>query len=595
MLKKLSNVFSLFWYCAKTCYFVSKIYTIFRFFLGFVSSFENFAITIFTSLIINELTKKGCGLSPKLLIYLFGIFAVYGLEGIISQISVYLEEVFQQKLEVHLKEKIINKSITMEIAQFDNPEYYDDFEVSVESYAYINLIMQSVVNLFSSAIALFVAFIIVVRYNWIIGCVLIATLIPYAIFDNEFVDKVFNVQKDSAIYGRKANYFFHLATSKEHALEIRLFSIADYLINKFNLYSEKLINEKRKIRKKIIVVLEICENIPQCMIIFFSLLVVLDILQGKESVGAFSLYIGMFMELKSQMIFFVATISDLRECIVHIEFFRNFIESKPDEKKWGNMPIERIEKIEFQNVYFTYPNSHKATLKNISFLVKEGETIGIVGLNGAGKSTLVKLLMRYYEVDKGCILINGKPIQQYDLRKYRSLISACFQSVNAYGFSLRDNILMAKGFAETENDLEITSCIKLCNGNDILEKMPKGLDSYITKYFNEDGMELSGGQYQKLALVRTYYRNSSLLILDEPSAALDPEAEEAIFRTMEGITRKSGGITIFVTHRLGNIKNVSKVLLLEDGEVQGFGTHNILIAESERYRYLYNLQADKFR
>lgn len=595
MASKMLNTCKLIKYCAGICFKVSKVYTVLRFILGFVSTFENFAITVLTSLIINELIYSDRDLSIKLILLLVGLFIIYGAGGVFNQVSVYAEEVFQQNLDVFLKEKIISKSVDMEIAQFDNPEYYDDFEVAVDSYHYINLIMQSVVNMVSAVIALFTAFIIVVKYNWIIGCVLVVTLIPYAIIDNEFVEKKFNVQKDSAIYSRKANYFFHLATARDHALEVRLYNIAGFLIEHFNYFSNKLLYEKRKIRKKIITMLSICENIPQCVIILFAILVVLDILAGKQNVGSFSLYIGMFLELKSQMVFFVATITDLRECLVHIDFFKNFIEHETECEQCGKEPICKIEKIEFKNVSFSYPNSEKLVLENVSFVVNRGETIGIVGLNGAGKSTLIKLLMRYYEVDKGEILINNMPLQQYDLKLYRQLISACFQSVNSYGFSLRDNILMAKGFTEKTRDKDIISSLEICNGGDILNKMPKGLDSFVTKYFDENGMELSGGQYQKLALARTYYRNSPLLILDEPSAALDPEAEEVIFNLTEKIAKENSGITIFVTHRLGNIKNTSKVLLLDEGKVLGFEPHDILITKSKKYNYLYNLQADKFK
>lgn len=582
-------------YCLKICFRVSKSYTLLRFVFGLIGTFENFTITVFTSLIISELTSGVDHLSLRSIVSLVGIFFAYVLFGVFSQISVYEEELFQQKLDIFLKERIIRKSVCMDIVHFDNPSFYDDFEMSIEAYQYINLMVQSVVNLVSAGMALITAFVIVEKYNWIIGVTLIVFLLPYAIFDNEFVDRVFNVKKDSVINERKANYFFHLSTNREHALEIRLYDLAEFIIRKFRFFSKKVLEERKKIKKKIIVVLGICENIPQCLISVFTLFVIIDIINGKESVGAFTLYMGMFIELKEQMIFFVGTITDVKECQVHIDFFRKFVEGFKTKEGKGKKGIDEIQKIEFRHVYFKYPKTEKEILKDVSFVVNKGETIGIVGLNGAGKSTIVKLLMRYYDVDDGEIFVNNHPIIVYDLKKYRSKISACFQSVNAYGFTLRDNILMATGFREKGDDSEILSVLRACGAKDVIERMPDGLDSYITKYFAENGMELSGGQYQKLALARTYYRNSSLLILDEPSAALDPEAEKTIFDLTEMLSQNNNGITIFVTHRLGNVKQVTKVLLLEDGEVIGFEPHEVLIKKSERYRYLYDLQASKFR
>lgn len=283
------------------------------------------------------------------------------------------------------------------------------------------------------------------------------------------------------------------------------------------------------------------------------------------------------------------------ECNVYVKMLIDFLKSKNKIFSKTNIMLDKIDKIEFRNVTFRYNESEKNVLENVSFQIMKNDYVALIGVNGAGKSTIIKLLLRYYEPVSGEIFVNDRPIVDYQISSLRKQFSVCFQNINAYGFSIRENILMAGGFEENQHEeideriQKILDEVGLLNVNGFDRNK---LDTYITKYFDESGIELSGGQYQRLALARSFYRNGSIMVLDEPSAALDPEAEDQAFSIMERASR--GKICLFISHRLANIHNATKIILLEDGKVLGIGTHKEMMEKVERYRKIYLIQANKY-
>ena len=247
--------------------------------------------------------------------------------------------------------------------------------------------------------------------------------------------------------------------------------------------------------------------------------------------------------------------------------------------------------IVFRDVSFRYPEADRPVLEHCSFTIHPGECVGLVGLNGSGKSTIVKLLCRFYDTSDGEILIDGVNIREYQLDKLRALFGTLFQETVAYSFTLRENIALSDLDGIEDAERIGKACIQ-SGVTDFTADWEKGIDENMTRRFAEDGKELSGGQWQRVALARAFFRNSPVILLDEPSAALDPVAEHQIFEDFKQISK--GKSTILISHRLSSIRLADKILVLENGRILEEGGHDALLAKGGRYAYLFGLQASKY-
>ena len=241
--------------------------------------------------------------------------------------------------------------------------------------------------------------------------------------------------------------------------------------------------------------------------------------------------------------------------------------------------------MEFRNVCFSYKDEE--TIKDLSFKISKDEAIALVGHNGAGKTTIIKLLLRLYDPTSGEILLNGTDIREYELRAYRELFATTFQDFKIFGMTVRENVMMGR---HVENEEEVVkSSLRKTGILDKIETLPKGIDTMMTKEFDEDGAVLSGGQHQKLATARTFAKPSPVKIFDEPSSALDPIAEYELFKNI--MKEGKDHTMLFISHRLSSVKNCDRVLLLEGGRLIEEGTHRELIALKGSYYEMYKRQA----
>lgn len=282
-------------------------------------------------------------------------------------------------------------------------------------------------------------------------------------------------------------------------------------------------------------------------------------------------------------------IYDNRLRIANIMGLKSFA---PKIKDDGKDKLDKVTSVEFCHVSFKYPKTEKQVLKDVSFKIKNDEKVAFVGLNGSGKSTLIKLMLRLYEPDKGEILMNGQNIKTYTLESLRSQFSVYFQEMFNYCFSLRDNVMLGD-MGRQADDAETVRCLKQSCGDDILKKAKNGLDTQVMRILDESGMEMSGGQHQKLALARTFYRRHSVLVLDEPSSGLDPKAEHDIFEALE--KESEGHMTIFTSHRLLNTYLADRIIVLEAGKIIEEGTRSELLKNNGRFAELFKYQQEKFQ
>jgi ABC-type multidrug transport system fused ATPase/permease subunit len=288
----------------------------------------------------------------------------------------------------------------------------------------------------------------------------------------------------------------------------------------------------------------------------------------------------------------IFSISNISENKIRIKDFREFNQWKSDVEDTGDLELQTIDSIHFCNVSFTYPGNENPTIKNMSFEIDARERVALVGINGAGKSTIVKLLLKFYDVTEGSILINGIDIKRFTQASLRRFFSVMFQDYANYAFTLRENIAISDIKSPSTADKVIEAC-KKSGVDEIYKDWEKGLNSYIYKEFEMDGKELSGGENQKVALGRTFYRDAEIIILDEPSSSLDPESEYKLFNKMIELCKDKG--VILISHRLSNVILAEKILVIEDGKLIEQGTHSELINKNGRYASLFRYQAERYK
>jgi ABC-type multidrug transport system fused ATPase/permease subunit len=316
-------------------------------------------------------------------------------------------------------------------------------------------------------------------------------------------------------------------------------------------------------------------------------------LSKRLSIGDFTMMSAASSAFSGSLNSIISEILGLQIKCTYAYKFVDFMKSKDFMPASGENHCEDIEKctIEFKNVYFAYPGSGKYVLEDVSLKIKSGEHLSIVGLNGSGKSTFIKLLCRLYPVNKGEILLNGINIQDYDYKEYNNLISVVFQDFKLLPFTLKENIAFKN--AQTIEDRALEPLIKKVGLAKKVEDLKKGLHTHLFKYYEIDGFEPSGGEQQKIAIARALYKNAPIVVLDEPTAALDPMAEYEIYKQFNELV--AGKTAFYISHRLSSCKFCDKIVVFSEGRIKEYGTHQELLKYNQGlYSEMYRTQAQYY-
>jgi len=317
-------------------------------------------------------------------------------------------------------------------------------------------------------------------------------------------------------------------------------------------------------------------------------------IHGSISPGAVVLVIGAFTSVAGTLGNISSTFVSVDQHTTFLDDYFSFLSIDPlvpAPSKPRSIPDAAIEGIEFSHVRFTYPGATEPALNDLSLYIRKGELMALVGENGAGKSTLIKLLLRFYDVQEGSVRIGGIDVKNIEPEELRNRIGVLFQDYAMYELSVRENVAMGRPNG-TPNDVQVIKALQDARSEWLINRMPHGLDSKVGRLF-EGGHDLSGGEWQRLALARIMYRNADIWILDEPTASLDPEAEAAIFAELK--ENLKGRIGIVISHRFSTVRIADRIAVIDDGIVKELGTHNELIVAGKRYAQLFELQASGYR
>jgi len=485
---------------------------------------------------------------------------------------------------------ILKKALSLELTHFENSEFYDKMtnarkEASIRPLSLVNQtfgLVQSALSLITYG-ALLLSFSI-----WAVVGLIIAAM-PAFLAETRFAGEAFRLFSWRAPETRQQNYLETLVAREDFAKEVKLYQIGEMLLARYQDVFHRLYGEDRDLTLRRGFWGYILGLLSTTTFYIAYGWIVLETVAGKISLGEMTMYLTVFRQGQTTFSGALTSIGGMYEDNLYLSNLYEFLEEKvvKPRGKW-TMVVKQGDGVRFENVSFTYPGNNQPALKNISFHLKPGEKLAIVGENGSGKTTLIKLLTRLYNPDSGRILVDGVDLQDWDVDVLRKRIGVIFQNFVRYQFTVGENI--GVGDVDKLEDRELWR-VAADKGMALpfISKLSDGFGTQLGKWF-KTGQELSGGQWQKIALARAFMRsNADILVLDEPTSAIDAQAEYEIFNHFRALTKHQ--IVFLISHRFSTVRMADKILVIEDGEIIEQGNHYSLLEAEGRYARLFALQA----
>lgn len=524
--------------------------------------------------IINEIAK---GKSTIKIICILCIMrlAIEIVEMILGHIAMYVTFIQEKSIQKYIQNSVIKKSTDSDISVFDDRSYYDKLLFMQSNFHTMISTIWCIIDGISAFITLGTIIFIFSKYSIIMCIVIILSSLPYAFVLRKYSIKRYECEMDCLSEQRKSSYWVELATQKEFSEITRLYNLGPKMIDKYNLLWNNVVSREKKIEKNSMHELILFSVVPQVVIAGVAFYITIQILHGGGSIGDYALYTSLSLQILNYTKVVFQTVNNFLENQMILETVEEFEEKTVKNINNGSKMLREIESISFQNVSFKYPYMKKKVLDNISFEINKGEKLVIVGSNGSGKSTITKLLLRFYDVSEGEILINGVNIKEYNLASLRKEFAVYFQNELNFCSSIEDNISLFSDEIDYKcmNDIaehfDLKTIVK--KGNEKL-----GFKQELYKRFEENGIEVSGGENQRIALARTLYQSGTCIVLDEHTSAMDfiymNKANDFIQN------KYKDKIVIIITHKMDEIFENAKLIFVNNG-----GCKNISNEEIEQY------------
>ena len=523
-------------------------------------------------------------------------FAYLFLKRILTRINSMVTNIAGEKVVNHIKMMIITKAKTVDMRSFDRPEFYEKLENANREAGMRPIhILNATFSVISTAISA-VSFIgVLATLSPWAPVVVIITALPSAFAGYYYRHKNFWFMRHHSKERREMNYYSGLMVNKDMAKEIKLLGLGDTFIDKYRSVFKRYYAGVKKIivREGVVqTLIGLFTTVATCGLFIF---VAYNIVFDNGQIGDYSLYTGALSSISGYVTTLLGSTATIYEGTLFInnmiEFMNEPVTVVPSVSE-PRIPKKNVpHRIEFRNVSFRYPGSDHDVISNVNLVMNNGESVVLVGLNGAGKTTLIKLLTRLYDPTEGQILLDGVDLREYDVEKYHDMFGIIFQDFGRYAESAAENIRFGDvGREHTDEDVRIAA--ERGSAAEFIGKLPDGYNTPLTRVFEENGIELSGGQWQKLSVARAFYKESEFLILDEPTASLDPLAEQEVFDRFQELSDNK--ITLFVSHRLSGAVSADKIVVLEYGKVVEIGTHTELMDKRGKYFTLFSTQATRY-
>lgn len=556
------------WKTIKLIFEISKklliLSVLFSIFLGFSPIIS----MILSQELLNSLQLKN---SIKDLLIIFVAYIIFSLfSSIITNISNYIDEKLQMKLGYRLNYIIMQKCGQLSLKHFEDSEIYNQItrlenDVTYRPYQSLKALM----TLISCIISFISAVVILFSWKPMLIIIIILLSVVGLIYYLKIGKEEFDINYEMSGKQREAWYFSYLLTHDLAFKEINLLNIKDYFLKRYWTIKEEIFHKENGINKKKTIFSSVFDVLQELLIAIVVLLAIISAYNGVILIGNVATYIKTVGLIQSNTNTIVSSVYSIYNNNLYMNLLYTFLDIKTENENIGQK-LGEIKSIEFKDVSFSYGNSRNV-LKNISFKINKGDTVAIIGKNGSGKSTLLKLVCSLYNVKKGDILVNGISLNGINKSDYKNKLSVLFQDFVKYEMTLKENIMLGDILKEGKNnDDNILSTLKLAGIDFFDDSSNKNILNYQLGNWFDEGIQLSGGQWQKIALARTYFRKRDIYLLDEPSSALDPDAEINVFNTFYNLAKDSIGL--FITHKVAAARKATKIIVLDNGKVVGYGT-----------------------
>lgn len=515
-------------------------------------------------------------------------------QAAVTQSGTYVSQVLSDRFTLHSNNVLLRQAVQLDLAHYELPEFYDTLSRAQQSgSSYPVRVLSTLTTLIGQAMTLAGLLTLLLSFNPIILGLLMLTSLPAFGVGMQFSGRRFWMLRHQTESGRMAEYLQKVMLSQDFVKEVRLFNLSDYLLNqwhtirlRFNQESQRLAAQQTSARFGISLVANLS---------FYSAYawVVVQTVRGAISVGDLTMYSGAFQQAQNAMQNLLLNLASMYESNLYVSQYFEFLDLKPQVV---NLPSPQVfpnpirSGLTLRHVTFTYPGAAEPTLVDLNLAVKPGESIALVGANGAGKTTLLKLLTRFYDINSGEIAIDGIPLHELNLQDLWRNVGVVFQDFAHYNLSVQDNI----GFGDIQqrdNLIRIEQAAIAAGAHEIITKLDKGYNTILGKTFTNSA-ELSGGQWQKIGLSRAFMTPAQILILDEPTAALDAIAEYDLFQRFRQLTQ--GKMTFLVSHRFSTVRMADRIVVLEHGQIVEVGSHEQLMQRNGLYEKMFRLQASSY-
>lgn len=496
----------------------------------------------------------------------------------------------------HIQEVLLAKSIEVDLEYYENSEYYETFHIAQRQApfrptAIINGLFQSG----RSFILLVTMAALLLSFSWVAASVLAVAVLPAVFVQYRYSRKNYHMQSSVTPKERRAWYHHSLLTSTNYAKDIRLLGLGQLFISRYRDLREQIRKERLSLAFRGSAEEFGSKAIALAVVFGIFSFIAQQAFNGIITIGDMLMYFGAIQQGQSSLNSFLSSLVSLYENNLFLTALYQFLDLKPKVAQPLNplsfpKPIKRG--ICFEHVGFSYPNTNAMVLKDINLEIRPGQIVALVGENGSGKTTLIKLLCRLYDPQEGTIKIDGIDLRNFRTDDLRREISAVLQDYANYHFRARENIWL--GNVDKPEDMDHIVQAAECSGIDeAIKHLAKGYDTFLGRVFEKDGAELSIGEWQKVALARAFFRDSQVIILDEPTSSLDAKAEENVFNRFKQLA--AGKMAIIISHRLSSVTMADRIYYIKEGRVTEQGTHQELMDQGNEYAQLFEIQAKHYR
>jgi ATP-binding cassette, subfamily B, bacterial len=517
------------------------------------------------------------------------------LKETFGQINFYVSLLVRDRCLLYTHDVLLQQAIRLDLSHYELPEFYDTLNRAQQGGSnYPVMVLQSLTRLFGQVVSFAGLLTLLLSFNAGMMLLLSLSVLPTLIVGLRFSKMRFWMTRHQTQSGRMANYLQEVMTNNEFAKEVRLFNLGNYILKRWQEIRHQFNRESAQLSRQYTMVSGGAKIMTSLGFYSAYTWAIVRTVQGKISIGDFTMYTGAFEQSQLLLQNILENISQIYEFNLYVSQYFDFLNLQPkvlNPISPRSFPNPLKSGLVLKNVSFTYPGSSQPTLKNLNLTVKPGESIALVGTNGAGKTTLLKLLTRLYDVDSGEITFDGIPITQFDLQELRRNIGIIFQDFARYNLTAQDNI----GFGnlpEQENLSLIDRAAENAGAKATISGLEWGYQTMLGKVF-DGGTDLSGGQWQKIGLARAFMIAAPILILDEPTAALDAIAEYELFQRFRQLTQ--GKMTFFVSHRFSTVLLADRIIVLENSRIVEVGSHTELLKQNGIYAKMFNLQASSYQ